>query len=296
MRKLLLLLFLLFSLTLTAQDYIPMLEVGNSWGVEACFFGDCEGVHIVEILGEEIINGKTYKVLNNETCLLREENGVVYVLNEDLSENVFLDFTLQIGDSFFLQDLEDNCLNGADTSMIDEFRITAIETQFILGQDRKVLYMDYYEDGIQFDMFGEEEIWIEGIGSTGGIGPEGFLWDLDIELRCFTNNGETIRIIDNEIFDTTEPCEESTAGVDEFLLNQINIAPNPVTEITTLAIPLEISEASIKVFDVNGKQLFEERITAKNTSLDFSSITSGLYFYQIYSKNELLITKKLLVL
>lgn len=275
-----------------------MLEEANNWGVEACFYGECEGVGVVEIIGEETINGKTYKVLNNETCLLREENGVVYVLNEDMSENVFLDFTLEIGDSFFLDGLQDNsfCFNGAEFSMIDEFRITAVETQFILGLDRKVLYMNYYENGVQWNLDGEEEIWIEGIGSSGGIGPRGFTWDLDLYLRCFTRNGETIKIRDNEIFDTEEECEATTAGVDEFLLSRIQIAPNPVSEIAILTIPLEISETSIKVFDANGKQLFEKDILAKNTFLDFSSIVSGLYFYQIYSKNELLITKKLLVL
>ena len=295
MKTLHLLLSLLFSLSLAAQNYIPMLQEGNKWGVEACFFGDCEGVNITEIIGENTVNGNIYKVVNNQNCLLREENGVVYVLNDDMSEDVFLDFTLEVGDSFFLEDLMDNCLTNAALSMIDEFRITAVETQFILGQDRKILYMDYYEDGVHFDLGGEEEIWIEGIGSTGGIGPEGFLWDLDIELRCFTNNGETIKIVDNEIFNSTEPCEESTAGIDEFLIHQIKLTPVPVAEIAMLTLPLEIPEAQIHVFDINGKHLFVKDISFKNTAIDFSAYASGLYFYQVYTENELLVSKKLLV-
>lgn len=296
MKKLLLFVFFLVSLFLTAQEYIPMLQEENKWGVDTCIFGDCNGVFIFEIIGEQTFNGKSYKVVNNESCLLREENGVVYILNEDMSEDVFLDFTLEVGDSFFLEDLKDNCLNAAATSMIDEFKITAVETQFILGQDRKILYMDYYEDGVHFDLGGEEEIWIEGIGSSGGIGPDGFLWDVDIELRCFTSNGETIKIIDNEIFDSTEPCVATIAGIDEFLIDQIIITPVPVAVTAIVSIPVEIPQKHIKIFDLNGKHVFEQPITEKNTSLDFSAIPSGMYFYQIYSKNEILLTKKLIVL
>lgn len=297
-KSLLFILSLLFSLSLVAQDYIPMLDEENDWGVQRCFYGNCGGVYIVQITGEQTINGKTYKQLNNESCLLREEDGVVYVLNDDETEDVFLDFTLEVGDSFFFDDLSDNynCFNGAEWyPEIDEFRITAVETQNILGQDRKVLYMDYYKNGIHWNLDGEEEIWIEGIGSSGGIGPRGFIWDVDLYTRCFTRNGETIEINDNEVFPTTEPCEETTAGVDEFLISQIILTPIPVAETAILTIPLEIVEARIKVFDVNGKQLFEKNISATNTSIDFSSTTSGLYFYQIYSKNELLVTKKLIV-
>lgn len=295
MKRILLIVSLVFYFPLVAQEYIPMLEDGNKWGVQTCFFGDCEDVFITQIIGEEIINGKTYKVVNGENCLVREENGVVYVLNEDLSEDVLLDFTLEIGDSFFIENILDNCLTLDFAEDRDELRVVAIDTQFILGEDRKVLYMDYYKDGVQFDLGGEEEIWIEGIGSTAAIGPAGIVIDIEVRLRCFTNNGETINISGNDIFDTEDECEGTTAGVDKFLINQISLSPIPVAETAIVTIPLEIQEARIVVFDVNGRHLFEEPVSAKNTLLDFSSMTNGLYFYQIYSKNKLLVTKKLLV-
>lgn len=286
---------LLISSSLTAQDYIPMLQDGNKWGTQYCFFGECEGIYITQIIGEEIVNGKVYKALKNETCLLREENGVVYILNDDQSEDVYLDFTLEIGDSLFKEDLFDNCLVLDTSEDIDEIRIVDVQSQFILGEDRKVLYTAYYHDGVQFDLGGEEEIWIEGIGSTAGIGPGGIIFDLEVRLRCFTNNGETIKVDGHEITETDDACEETTAGVDEFDLSQISITPNPAHDKATLSLPLPINNARIKIFDINGRVFYEAPISAKSTPLDVSLLRSGLYFYQIYSKNQLLITKKLLV-
>lgn len=67
--------------------------------------------------------------------------------------------------------LQDNCLNNFGLSFVDEFRVENIEIINILGEDRKVIYFDFYQNGNQEDLDGEEEIWIEGIGSTGAIGP-----------------------------------------------------------------------------------------------------------------------------
>jgi hypothetical protein len=271
-----------------------MLQNGNRWGTSFCSFGECSGISITEILGEETINGETYKIMGNNTCLMREENGIVYVLNEDQTEDVFIDFTLEIGDSYFTDSLQDNCLNMS-FSNTNEIRITDTQTINILGEDRKVLFMDYYDDGFQIDLDGQEEIWIEGIGSTQAIGPGGFAFDNDIFLNCFTNNGSTVRFSGNIITNNTSDCIETTAGVDEYLLNQINLSPMPVLEKANLKIPLEIIDPGVIIFDMNGEILYELKISKLNTELNFSSFSSGMYFYQIYSENKLIATKKLII-
>ena len=290
MKKLLLALVLLFSIQSFSQEYIPMLQDGNKWGVVFCSWGECGGVRITEIIGEEAINGKVYKQLNSETCLLREENGIVYVLNDDLSEDVLLDFTLEVGDSFFPDDIRDNCLN-MQISLPVEFRVVDIQTATILGEDRKVLYIDYFDNG---SSLGFGEVWIEGIGSTLAIGPGGWEFDNGQSVVCFTNNGQNVLVFDDMITETEDPCIK-TFGLSELVLDQIVLSPNPVSEISTLTIPLEIPTAQFRLFDLNGKKLLVEHISEKNTTIDFSSLQGGMYFYQIYSENEVIATKKLII-
>ncbi len=287
MKKSLLALALLFSIQSFSQEYIPMLQDGNEWGTQVCGVFDCFGFQLTEITGEETHNGLTYKVMGENSCLLREENGIVYVLNEDLSEDIFLDFTLEIGDIFNPAPIRDNCLN-IDIAEIEDFEVVDVQTVSILGFDRKVITLEYL-------IFQENEYWIEGIGSTKSIGPGGFIFDAGMKLHCFTNNGQTIIISGNTITETNEGCVAPPLSVDEFLLSQIKMTPNPVTEIGILTIPQEIVFPNIVVFDLNGKQLMEKEISEKNTSLDFSSLASGMYFYSIHAENELILTKKLLV-
>ncbi|MFK5982881.1 MAG: hypothetical protein QM499_08205, partial [Flavobacteriaceae bacterium] len=97
MKKLLLIISLLFS-AISFSQYIPMLEEGNTWNVDVYteLFDPPEGVECCRTdtidfsLGAiETVNGVDYVriILNdNNSCLLREENGIVYKLNEN--ENV----------------------------------------------------------------------------------------------------------------------------------------------------------------------------------------------------------------
>lgn len=117
--------------------------------------------------------------------------------------------------------------------------------------------------------------------------------DFEVNFQCFSNAIGIVAFDGNAIDESATTCE-ATAGVEEFLLNQINIAPNPVSEIATLTIPQEISNAQIRIFYLNGKKLFEQHISEENTAIDFSSLKTGMYFYQIYSENELILTKKFL--
>ncbi len=286
MKKSLLALTLLFSIHSFSQDYIPMLQEGNSWSVVqfAQFSTYTQNVNIDSTV---IINDVTYhKVIvdDYETgCLIREENGIVYFLiNESTNEEIiWYDFTLEVGDTHeVIYDFP--CVSFL--SYFNTAYVLAVTFEEIAGQERKVIQFTSGPDGVN-----AEETWIEGIGSLSGFDPFGQGYDNGTQLACFTK--DTIQTK----FNGFEECDFFILSVDEIILNQISFTPNPVSERATLTIPQEIKSAGITVYDVNGKQLHEENISEENTTIDFSALQSGMYFYQIYSENELIATKKLII-
>lgn len=266
-----------------------MMEEDNTWSVVFYPWGtDSYGTSQISVGGSTTINNVEYKQVftddNQTSCLVREENGIVYYLNEanqNGGERIMYDFSLEVGDTFD-NEFQIECV-GYGTFVYQPY-VSNIEFQEIGGQERKIIEFTEFENS-DFIV----ETWIEGIGSLSGFDPFGMTFDNDIDLACF-NDGETVTM-----FNGNDECSFFIMSVDEFLLSQINITPNPVTEIATLTIPQEIQSANITVYDVNGKKLMQQDISEMNTTIDFSSLTSGMYFYSIYSENKLILTKKLLV-
>ncbi|PKA84042.1 putative secreted protein (Por secretion system target) [Ulvibacter sp. MAR_2010_11] len=258
-----------------AQSYLPMLEDGNTWGVVTYDVYD-PTVYYQFSLGENVpINNYIYKRVNVDgsatDCLLREENGKLYFLNTSNVETILLDFTLEVGEVFehgYFSCLP-RCCN---------LTVVSISSQFIAGQDRKVLEMEnnYYN-----------EFWIEGIGSTnGGLCPGRSNIEGGSELHCFRHNGEII------LFNNATEC---FLGVDEYLTNQIILYPNPVKNISILQLPTKAAVDQIKIFNHNGKLVRDEKITKEYVTISNMDYASGLYFYQVFSENKLLKTNKFIV-
>lgn len=79
---------LIYFISLISYSQIPTLNENNSWTIVYWSFwsGGYVGLYSIMILGEEIINGKTYKKKYRDgeltNCRLREENGVFLVLKK----------------------------------------------------------------------------------------------------------------------------------------------------------------------------------------------------------------------
>ncbi len=75
------------------------------------------------------------------------------------------------------------------------------------------------------------------------------------------------------------------AGVEDFTSGfQVNISPNPSTGIVSFALPIELQNAEIKVYSINGKTIFSERrdlSAAEKVEYNFTTFKSGIYFITI---------------
>ena len=282
--------FLLVFALAHSQDYIPVLQEGNLWSIGyGDGFSNSYLSYDITVDGETVINGFTYKTLlrnSQPKCLLREENGVVYIYNDIINDDeVLLDFNLEIGDIFDLNVIKsDLCfLTGSD--IFEQLIVLDIYTEFIAGEDRKVL--EFEEIVTAGDPF-YKEYWIEGIGSTAGFAPGGYYYDFGTDLICFTKDGETT------FFNNHNTCVYEL-GIDDFNINQSTLSPNPVTNVSILQFTSEELVDTVKVFDVSGGLIKEEKVAQDQVLIHAVDYRSGLYFYQVFSEEKLLQTKKFIV-
>jgi hypothetical protein len=275
MKTLLSIIFILSFYISEAQPYIPMLQEGNAWSVGYYDIYMPTTYNQLTLGNTVLINNTEYKnIYINSTssdCFIREENGIVYILDSSNTEKIILDLSLEVGDIFTSEYI--SCLY--DT--YHELEVLSISNQFIAGMDRKVLELDGW--GSQY--------WIEGIGSTkGGL----YVGVQNIEggsgLECFYTNGETY------LFNNATDCH---LGIEEISKNQIILYPNPVSNTAILRLPIEASIDHVKIYNLAGKLVNEETISKENITINASDYRSGIYFYQVISDKAILKTAQFIV-
>ncbi len=299
MKKVLLIISLLFS-TASFSQYIPMLEEGNTWSVDVHYepFDPPEPPYSwviteqVSIGSIENFNGIGYfrmKSDDQSTCLLREENGIVYRYDEnENTENVLFDFTLEEGDTFNLfgsaYHYYPPCtLMGTDL-WETQLTVDIVEDIEIAGKIRKVITF------IENNELGQIQ-WIEGIGNISGFD---ILWGwLDVTgysaLVCFNTNGVSY------FFNEATPCDNTTLSIGETFKEKIILYPNPISEKSILQLPIEAEIDYLKIYNITGKLIKEDVIITENYILNNMNFASGFYFYQVFSNGTLKKTEKFIV-
>ena len=299
--KLLTFFILIFNFSY-AQDYLPMLEEDNVWSTDiyhnpfdpGCKICDCCSYTVtqqVTVSGSVIVDGMTYtRVYNNNgqtSCLVREDNGLIYKYSEISEEEVlYYDFTLELGEVFILpQNGDQYCGWDGFNNVAFDMEVTNVSTQFIAGEDRKVIEFDFFNE------LGIFETWIEGIGSVLGFDPIGETIDITFgtALVCFTKNGETT------FFNDATSCDNTTLNADDFILEDVVLYPNPVISTSILHFTSEGMADTVKVYNVEGKMVKELPVTSDYILLNAMEFRSGLYFYQAISEGTIIKTEKFVV-
>ncbi|MBK9255416.1 MAG: T9SS type A sorting domain-containing protein [Saprospiraceae bacterium] len=94
----------------------------------------------------------------------------------------------------------------------------------------------------------------------------------------------------NSVAEVTAACISSSD--DETNFSTINLYPNPVSE--TLNIQFENSNhtaVELSVRDISGKILLFRDIFEKYATIDFSCLSSGIYFVNLNSNHQTIISK-----
>ncbi len=279
---------------LANSQFLSMLSEEHTWSVDVnCSnFGDDPWTRTddISVSGATVINGKTYKTVSNNhiseiDCLVREENGVVYRYIESINDEVVMyDFTLEVGDSFTFLNYDMYCSIYGGVPIIDtSAQVVFVNTQFIAGENRKVIEFEFF--------FDSEEIWIEGIGSVRGFDPVGVIWDIIdfTELVCFTNSVNTY------FFNGASSCDNTTLSLEDNSVARIVLLPNPVRNHSILKLPVGALIDKIMIVDINGRIIKEEVIGKDYYSIHNMDYSSGLYFYRVFSENKILKTDRFII-
>ena len=174
--------------------YHPIVEDGKQWNVLFSYpWSPPEPQHkytdIYKIEGDTLVDGVSYKVMyttRNEdftgwsVCgVIREteDRQVLYRRDGSSYDEILYDFSMEVGDTIIM--------NGSGFYPDWMF---VVETNEILinGEPRKQIVLEY--------SWGDQEVWIEGIGSLYGIIDSGslFLTGGSTNLLCYYEDGDLI--------------------------------------------------------------------------------------------------------
>ena len=176
------------------DDYHPIVEDGKQWNVLFSYpWNPPEPQHkytdIYKIEGDTLVDGVSYKVMyttRNEdltgwsVCgVIREteDKQVLYRRDGSSYDEILYDFSMEVGDTITMSG------NGFYPDWM-----FVIETNEILvnGEPRQQIVLEY--------PWGDQEVWIEGIGSLYGIINSGslFLMGGSTDLLCYYEDGDLI--------------------------------------------------------------------------------------------------------
>lgn len=234
------------------------------------------------ILGDTVINDLTYKkvyllsepglpIQGDFFAAIRENESKVFAIISDSAEHAW-EFNI-IGEEILLYDFSKSVGDTMNYNFGDFFYddvITRIDSIEINGEYRKTfnLGLDY---------------WIEGIGSTQGLFYP--LRALPIArysyvLICFNNNGDVHYL--NPDFDT---CYSFMSLSEDSADNSaVQVAPNPGNNV--LNIRTSLQNASVEIYDIQGKIIYKQDITENITAIPTERWNSGMYLWKVYNKGK----------
>ncbi len=189
-------LMMMGGLTMKAQDYHPIVEDGKQWNVLFTYpWSPPEPPHrytdIYKIEGDTLVDGVPYKVMyatRNEDLtgwnlwgFLREtEDGQVFSRRPSTSdEHLLYDFSMEVGDTI--------CM--CDYGFYECCMVVVEKGEILVNEEPRQQIVLEYPFGN-----GEQEVWIEGIGSLYGIINSGslFLMGGSTDLLCYYEDGDLI--------------------------------------------------------------------------------------------------------
>lgn len=299
---------LLLIAELSAQGYLPFPTKNAVWSEVSTVLSDFDPVFInyhYAPVGDTIIQNKNYTKLYGSTgnafkldsaqyvgAYLNESNRVFFIDKGDLDPRVLYDFNVPIG---WVLTTVFNC---GDTSKVGcrYSQLTSIDTVMYDDHIKRRRYVfDWVSkrfDGTYDTLRIRGHYWIEGIGSTFGFFPDqmGTLFYpvtpyIVKDLLCFQQN-DTLMYTHPRLYKGECYVDMLVDVKDTEHPPVLNIYPNPVVDQLFIQHDLNASKstASILLMDVMGRVVLKRPLDAPLIELDVSTISPGIYFVQILSK------------
>lgn len=285
MKKLLIIITMLFTLSAKAQTLV---DTNKIWNVVVYLGFSGYYNHTYKFIGDTTIGINQYKklyetldtTLINWTCIGAMRDSLQRIFFHDFSnEYLYYDFSLNANDSF----------NTSISGCVVQMFVDSVDTVTLLnGELRRQLFL--------IGNFGVAERWIEGIGSLYGLMHVGnylCTTDTDPLLNCFTEN-DTLKY-KNTAFNS---CYYTTVGIEEIKQNNSwSLYPNPFRDFSTLDFHnFNLENKTLKIFDAQGRLTkIIYNIKSGQVKIDRGELQNGFYFFELRSEKGLIANGKLVV-
>jgi hypothetical protein len=300
MKKILLLAFLALTFNSFSQTTFRFADSTAVWNqCHASFYEGPQGTwatyqtNVYRVSGDSVLYNKTYQKIipgypsyEAEYALIRKDSSSkVFLFDPDiLSDRMIYDFGLNEDDTLRLFKPA-SFFEGEDTI---KFVVDSTDS-VTYGTLRKRMFVRCVS-GNYCGWF-SNDILVEGIGSLSSHLLSPYIYEFLVipgdafNLLYFEENGNT--------YNFSSGC---TVGVSELSSDNIKIAPNPATSHLTLQLQQTPSVSTIfQLFDLTGRLLLQKPLTEKETRVDVSDVSKGMYLYQLTSAQQQISSGKLVV-
>ena len=215
---------------------------------------------------------------------MKSESNLVYLFDSfSNSFKLIYDFNALPGDTIEVF-CPERVVDSTTTIVVDSISTININGNVLGVQHVSQLTIGYY------DMSG---VIIEHIGWTGFMFPLSTLADPPYggELRCFQNDSIGL------YKPSTVDCDYITGIESVNVNNNFSIYPNPVIGVLNISITDDVglTNATISLFDVAGRQVFHQPISATVLSIPMDNIPAGIYFVQVHLNDKTSVFKKIVL-
>lgn len=296
MKSIVLLVMVLFFSGKMAFGQAPnYLADGSKWRINSVGLSNTtpcwtEGKYVVEIVGDSVIGGLTYKHLIYHGVMsenpINPQPGVI--CNADYTFSNLYGFVRQAGKKVYSYDL----MNSVDTLLYDfdlqvgetlpltiinsdtDITVTAI-TNFQVGNETRSI----------FDLssnLGVSEKLIEGIGHDKGLlGTMQPFEFFESNLICYSRN-------DTTYYDNGVDVCDLNVGLNEFQSNiKVEVFPNPTSDYLTITSSQFAEIQSFEMVDLLGAKctIMVDFSSSEKAILNLESLVSGNYILQVHQRN-----------
>lgn len=271
---------LIISFGIQSQNYDHLIKSNQKWNVLQYDQATCScamySTHSFNIGNDTIVDSINYKIII-DTLYTQENNSTFFTV-----QNFGLVREDTITKKIYFKQID--YYENFPEYLIYDFNLDT-NSVFIFG-DNTILNVEYvdsifinnkYSKRIKF--VGNELTWIEGLGALQGlIYAEFNNFFLNRTLLCYWKNDSLIYSLGDTIYNCLYvDFISSISKVSE--LPQYNIYPNPLTNY--LNIESINDKLEMKIYDINGKILFYNKIKTNQIRIDMSSFENGFYILSI---------------
>ena len=246
--------------------------------------------------GDTLLKGTNYKKIYLKQVDLQEQAIYIGGLREDSEKQIFFfpaSTTISTpGPHSFPNDTTEHLLytfnnlsNGMVLPINSEqvtIKVMGIDSVFMGNEFRKRYEI---QDSV---MFGPE-FWIEGIGSTKDLLSP---FTYEFEWQYFTLCYGDINTYYINSPNGNDSCHYSTyTGIEEYEHNKIKVFPNPASDFLRIETPFVGMTINANIYSIQGQLLLRQEFVAQQTELDISRLNSGIYYLQIITGNDKIMTR-----